>query len=69
MINLCNLYDKNNYVVHIKLLKKALNHGLVLKKVDRVISFNQSAWMKDYIIINIEERKKWVVNLKNIFIN
>ena len=69
MINLCNLYDKNNYVVHIKLLKKALNHGLVLKKVDRVISFNQSAWMKDYIIINIEERKKWVVSLKNIFIN
>ena len=23
----CNLYDKNNYVVHISLLKQALNHG------------------------------------------
>ena len=29
---ICNLYDKNNYVVHIKLLKQALNHGLSIKK-------------------------------------
>ena len=28
----CNLYDKNNYVVHIRSLKQALNHGLILKK-------------------------------------
>ena len=55
---ICNLYDKNNYVVHISLLKQALNHGLILKKVHRVISFNQEDWMKDYIITNIEERKK-----------
>ena len=24
----CNLYDKKNYVVHIRSLKQALNHGL-----------------------------------------
>ena len=28
----CNLYDKNNYVVHIRALKQALKHGLKLKK-------------------------------------
>ena len=55
---ICNLYDKNNYFVHISLLKQALNHCLIFKKVHRVISFNQVAWMKDYIITNIEERKK-----------
>ena len=33
----CNLYDKKSYVVHIELLKQALNHGLILKKVHRVI--------------------------------
>ena len=37
----CNLYDKNSYVVHIRSLKQALNHGLILKKVHRVIKFNQ----------------------------
>ena len=37
----CNLYDKNSYVVHIRSLKQFLNHGLILKKVHRVIKFNQ----------------------------
>ena len=32
--------DKENYVVHIRALKQALNHGLILKKVHRVIQFN-----------------------------
>ena len=39
----CNLYDKKNYVVHIRSLKQALNHGLILKKVHRLIQFNQEA--------------------------
>ena len=39
----CNLYNKNNYVVHIRLLKQALNHGLILKEVHRVIQFNKEA--------------------------
>ena len=42
----CNMYDKENYVVHIRALKQALNHGLILKKVHRVIQFNQRAWLK-----------------------
>ena len=28
----CNLYDKKEYVVHIRALKQALHHGLILKK-------------------------------------
>ena len=32
---------KTEYVVHIRNLKEALNHGLVLKKVHRIINFNQ----------------------------
>ena len=54
----CNLYDKNNYVVHIRSLKQALNHGILLKKVDKVIIFNQETWLKRYIDINIELRKQ-----------
>ena len=55
---ICNLYDKNNFVVHVSLLKQALNYGFIFKIFRRVISFNQEAWMKDYIISNIQERKK-----------
>ena len=37
----CNLYDKKSYVVHMRSLRQALNHGLILKKVHRVIQFNK----------------------------
>ena len=40
----CSIEDKEKYVVHIKALKQALNHGLVLKRVHRVIQFNQKVW-------------------------
>ena len=32
--------DKEKYVVHIRDLKQALNHGLKLKEIHRVIQFN-----------------------------
>ena len=37
----CNLYDKKSYVVNMRSLRQALNHGLILKKVHRVIQFNK----------------------------
>ena len=37
---------------------KALNHGLVLKKVIRVIKFNQNAWLKPCIGVNSKLLKK-----------
>ena len=54
----CNLYDKQSYVVHIRSLKRVLNHGLILKKVHGVIQFNQKAWLKPYIDMNTELRKQ-----------
>ena len=52
-----NLYDKEKYFVHINPLKQALNHGLKLKKIHRIIEFNQEAWLKPYIDMNTELRK------------
>ena len=43
--------------MHIKSLKQALNHGLKLKKIHRIIEFNQEAWLKRYIDMNTELRK------------
>ena len=34
-------FDKNELVIHIRNFKQALNHGLVLKKVHRVIESQQ----------------------------
>ena len=60
---LANLHYKEEYVIHIRNLKQALSHGLVLKKVDRVIRFNQKGWLELYIDMNTELRK----SAKNYF--
>ena len=54
---ICNLQDKKDYVVHINVLKQALDHGLKLIKVHQVIEFDQEAWLKKYINFNTELRK------------
>ena len=51
-----NLHDNKKYVIHIKALKQALDHGLVLERIHRVIQFKQSAWMKEYIDFNTRLR-------------
>ena len=53
----CNLRNKKKYVVHVRSLKQALNHGIKLKKVHRIIEFNQEVWLKPYIDMNTELRK------------
>ena len=39
-----NLHYKTEYVIHIGNLNHALNHGLSLKELLRVIKFNRKAW-------------------------
>ena len=53
----CNVRNEKKYVVHIRSLKQALNHGLKLNKVHRIIEFNQVAWLEPYIDMNTELRK------------
>ena len=51
-----NIEDKEKYAMHIRALQQALNHGLVLRKVHRIIKFNQEAWLKPYIDMNTKLR-------------
>ena len=53
-----NLHDKIEYVVNIKMLKQGLNHRLILKKIHRVIKFNQKVSLKPYVDINANLRQK-----------
>ena len=48
MIKLHNLYTK-----------QALNHRLVLEKVHRVIKRDKNAWLKPYMDLNTDLRKKY----------
>ena len=53
-----SLTDKQRYVIHELNLKQAVDAGLELTKIHRVIEFNQKPWMKDFIDFNINKRKE-----------
>ena len=52
------LEDKEKYAVHYKNLQFYLSQGMYLKKVHRVIEFDQEPWMEPYIRMNTELHKK-----------
>ena len=43
---LCAWSDKKNYLVHFKLLKFYVRHGMVVDKIHEIISFKQTNWFK-----------------------
>ena len=47
---------------------KIFKTGIILKKVHRVIQFNQKAWLKPYIEMNTELRKNAKNNFEKIFV-
>ena len=60
---ICDIKDKKKCVIHIRALKQALNRGLRLKMLHRIIQFKQKSWLKAYIDMNTELR----TNAKNEF--
>ena len=65
-----NLHGKEEYVIHIRNLKQASNLELVLEKVQRIIQFNQKAWLKPFIDMKTAKKKRRKKKiLKKIFIS
>ena len=55
---ICKSFNFQEAINHIRALKQALNHGLILKRVHSVIQFNQEPCLKPYIDMNPKLRKE-----------
>ena len=55
---ICDWFDKENYLIHYRMLKFYIRHGMIVEKVHALISFKQSRWLEKYISFNTQKRNK-----------
>ena len=53
---ICDWTDKMKYLIHKRMLKFHVRHGMVVEKTHEITSFKQSTWMEIYISFNIQKR-------------
>ena len=55
---ICCWTDKKKYLVHYRMLKLYVRHGMVVDNTHKIISFKQSKWLEKYINFNTQKRNK-----------
>ena len=55
---ICDWTDKKKYLIHYKMLKFYVRHGMIVEKIHEIISFKQSKWLESYISFNTQKRNK-----------
>ena len=55
---ICDWTDKKKYLIHCRMLKFYVRHGMVVEKIHEITSFKQSKWLESYILYNTQKRNK-----------
>ena len=63
----CDWSDKKNYLVHYRMLKFYLRHGMIVDIIHNIISFRQSRWLEKYINFNTQKRNQAVNDFEKDF--
>ena len=64
---ICDWTDKKKYLVHYRMLKFYVRHGMVVDKDHEIISFKQSKWLEKYIYFNTQKRNKAKIDFEKDF--
>ena len=55
---ICDWSDQKKYLIHYRMLKFYVRHGMVVDKIHERISFEQSNWLEKYINFNTQKRNQ-----------
>ena len=55
---ICDFSNKKNYLIHYRMLKFYIRHGMLVDKIHNIISFKQSRWLEKYINFNTQKRNE-----------
>ena len=64
---ICDWSDKKNCLIHYRMLKFYVRHGMIVDKVHDIISFRQSRWLEKYINFNTQKRNQAVNDFEKDF--
>ena len=64
---ICYWTNKKKNLVHNRMLKFYVRHGMVVEKVHEIMSFKQSKWLESYISFNTQKRNKAKIDFEKYF--
>ena len=64
---ICDWSDRKNYLIHHRMLKFYVRHGMIVDKVHNIISFKQSKWLEKYINFYTQKRNQAVNDFEKDF--
>ena len=66
---ICDWSDKKKCLIHYRMLKFYVRHGMIVEKIHEIISFKQSRWLEGYISFNTQKRNKAKNDLEKVSFN
>ena len=64
---ICDWSDKKNYLIHYRMSKFHVRHGMIIDKVHEIISFKQSKWLEKNVNFNTQKRNQAVNDFEKEF--
>ena len=55
---ICDWTDKKKFLIHYRMLKFHVRHGMIVEKIHEIISYKQSRWLENYISFNTQKRNR-----------
>ena len=66
---ICDWFDRKNYLIHYRMLKLYVRHGMIVEKIDEFISYKESKWLEKYTCFNTKKRNRAKIDFEKNFFN